>query len=105
MQIILAKFCHFCSFNPSARYCCPIYSDDKALVCHSAPVLKLLGNFEDNVDRYFKSRMHFYFFLILCRKAFSYGFKLDFTDSSALGADVSGNSNNFTVNTINILVQ
>ena len=30
----------------------------------------------------------------------NYGFKLDFTDSSALGADVSGNSNNFTVNNL-----
>ena len=35
----------------------------------------------------------------------NYGFKLDFTDSSALGADVSGNSNNFTVNNLTSIDQ
>ena len=35
----------------------------------------------------------------------SNGFRLDFADSSALGADVSGNSNNFTVNSLTSINQ
>tara|TARA_Y100000816_G_C26016924_1_gene531877 strand:- start:17 stop:979 length:963 start_codon:yes stop_codon:yes gene_type:complete len=65
--------------NAAAIYCFPLI---KYMGINNIYLIgfdgSMLGNFEDNVDRYFKSRMHFYFFLILCRKAFSYGFKLDF---------------------------
>ena len=38
----------------------------------------LLGNFEDNADKFFKSRLHFYVYLISCRHAFAFNFKLSF---------------------------
>ncbi len=38
----------------------------------------LFGNFEDNSANLFKSRMHFYLFYVLHRKAFDYHFKLNF---------------------------
>ena len=38
----------------------------------------LFGNFEDNVQNLFKSKLHFYIFYFLLRKAFDFSFKLNF---------------------------